>query len=215
MGAAVVIGLAGIAVAWSLYGRGPSRRVAQLTAVGPGAWVLRAVQNKFWVDEAYDTIVVRPFRWLGHAVFVAIDRFIIDLVIVDGSAFVVDVLGRIARWFQNGQVQRYLVGLVIGGALVLFFATRQDIDFAWEPAGENAVKLTADIGEGPAATRAELAWDFDGDGQTDSAASEVTRTYPRPGTYPVTLRVRSGPFGRSVTVTRDVVVGSAGERGSR
>jgi hypothetical protein len=163
--------------------------------------------NKFYVDELYDLTVVRPFRWIGQAIFVAVDRFIIDLLIVDGSAFVVDIVGRIARWFQNGQVQRYLVALLVGGALVVAFATRRTLDFTWQPEGPLAARFHAEIGDGPAAAGAEVEWDFDGDGRTDSTDVDPIRAFSNPGKYPVTLRVKSGPFSREQEVTHEVAVG--------
>jgi hypothetical protein len=35
---------------------------------------------------------------------------VIDTVAVNCIAFVIGLFGRLARWFQNGQVQRYLAG---------------------------------------------------------------------------------------------------------
>jgi NADH:ubiquinone oxidoreductase subunit 5 (subunit L)/multisubunit Na+/H+ antiporter MnhA subunit len=54
---------------------------------------LPLARNKFYVDEIYDKIIVRPFRWIALGVFEVIDRFLIDWVLVEGSAFVVDLFG--------------------------------------------------------------------------------------------------------------------------
>jgi NADH-quinone oxidoreductase subunit L len=117
---AIATGLAviGIYLAYSLYKDGPGEGVRRLAAaISP---VRRVVANKFYVDEIYDFILVRPFRWLCTAAFNVIDRFLIDLVLVNGSAFVVEVAGRLTRWWQNGDVQRYLAVMLVAAAVIFW-----------------------------------------------------------------------------------------------
>jgi len=108
MGIALAVGAAGIFIAWLFYGRGPSKSVD--TVVEKIEPVYEASKNKLWVDELYDAAFVRPFRLVARGLFEIVDRFIIDTVAVNGSAFVVSLFGRISRWIQNGQVQRYQIG---------------------------------------------------------------------------------------------------------
>ncbi|HUS67094.1 MAG TPA: proton-conducting transporter membrane subunit, partial [Kofleriaceae bacterium] len=215
MGAALAIGLIGIGAAAALYKNGPSEKVARFTA-GPGAEIYRLARNKFFVDEIYDKIIVRPFRAVATVVFEVIDRFVIDFLIVEGSAFVVDLLGRVTRWFQNGQVQRYLVALVIGGAALVFFATRPGggTDFYWEQTGELTVAFEADLGGGPGSSGAVVEFDFDGDAVADYTATwkkgdEPVLTqwqFTRPGEHKVTMRVKDAVFEKQGAVTRTVRV---------
>src|SRR5262249_20242363 len=116
---ASLIAVAGVALAWLFYARGPSKTVERWTARGGVfADIYRASKAKLWVDEFYDVIIVRPFKVVARFLLEFVDRFVVDTVAVNGSAFVIGIFGRISRWFQNGNVQRYLVGVVIGGALV-------------------------------------------------------------------------------------------------
>jgi NADH-quinone oxidoreductase subunit L len=164
MGAALAVALVGIGLAWLFYGRGPSKQVAVITEkLGP---IYEGSKHKLWIDEIYDSIFVRPFRWLARGLFEIVDRFIIDTVAVNGAAFVVGLSGRVARWFQNGQVQRYLVGVVIGAAAVFWVAdcrTKPSFDCHME--GDKVV-FHADPGGGIAKT-AVLHWDLTGDGKID------------------------------------------------
>ncbi len=201
MGAALAIGIVGIAAAAALYRKGPSGVVDRFT-LGAGAELYRVVKNKFYVDELYDLIIVRPFRAASQAIFEVIDRFLIDWIIVNGSAFVVDVFGRVARWFQNGQVQRYMVGLVIGGALILFFATRSQGDFEWWQSAPLTVEFEADVGAGPGSNGAIAEFDFDGDGRSDWTGTwklgdqplRATWTFARPGRHQVTMWLTDNVF---------------------
>src|SRR5262249_30284279 len=112
---ALLVGVAGILGAYLFYGRGPSRTVNSLVE-GPFAGAYRASQHKLWFDEVYDAILVRPFKVTARGLLEVVDRFVIDTVAVNGSAFAIGIFGRISRWFQNGNVQRYPVGGVVGGA---------------------------------------------------------------------------------------------------
>jgi hypothetical protein len=186
--------------------------------LGAGAELYRIVKNKFYVDEIYDRIIVRPFRAASQAIFEVIDRFLIDWIIVDGSAFVVDLFGRLARWFQNGQVQRYMVGLVVGGALIFYFATRTQADFEWRQTAPLTVEFEADVGRGPGSNGATAEFDFDGDSRPDwkgvwkqgDPPLRTTWTFARPGQQEITLWVTDKVFDEAGQVTRTVEVTEAG-----
>ena len=177
MGGALLIGVIGIAIAWVLYGRGPSPSVTRLVDHGPleGAYV--ASKNKLWFDEVYDVTIVRPFRAVARGLYEVVDRFIIDTVAVNGSAFVVGLFGRVSRWIQNGNIQRYLVGLVIGAAAVFLVTDcheKPTFQYRFEgPSGE-VLHLHAEPGAGIVGNSAKLRWDVDGDGKPDLEGRDVT-----------------------------------------
>jgi NADH-quinone oxidoreductase subunit L len=165
---ASAVGIVGIGLAYALYGKGPSRTVDSL--VSPGGLLnpaYEASKNKLWVDEIYDALLVRPFRWISRGLFEIVDRFIIDTVAVTGVAFVVGLGSRISRWFQNGQVQRYLSGLVVGAALVFVVTDcKTKNTFEFERKGP-LLELRASSGAGIAGKAARLTWDITGDGIAD------------------------------------------------
>jgi NADH-quinone oxidoreductase subunit L len=203
---AVFASLCGIGLAFSLYRRGPSAWVKRVTGVGLGAALYEVVANKFYVDEFYDLVIVKPFRWLAATLYEVVDRFIIDLVVVNGSAFAVDIVGRVVRWFQNGQVQRYLVALLAGAALLFFLASRPTVEIQWSLEQNGQVQFAAEVGGGPSASGAEVWWDFNGDGRPDSTERKVGWSFPRPGEYNVTLHYKEPIFGREREVATKVIV---------
>ena len=116
MGVALAIGVLGIGIAWMLYGRGPSPTVERLV---DGPLARRSTRRRSTsCGSTRSTTRSSSGRSasLARGLFEIVDRFIIDTVAVNGSAFVVGLFGRVSRWFQNGQVQRYLAGLVVGAA---------------------------------------------------------------------------------------------------
>jgi len=170
---ALAVGASGIAGAYLFYGRGPSKTVAQLVD-GPLAGAYNASKHKLWFDEVYDAIFVRPFKVLARGLFEIVDRFVIDTVAVNGAAFVVGIFGRISRWFQNGNVQRYLVGVVVGGALVFAITDCHDhATFDYKVVG-NQVQIRAQPGSGIEGATATIRWDLDGDGKPDHDPASPT-----------------------------------------
>jgi NADH-quinone oxidoreductase subunit L len=194
---AIALAVAGLASLWAigLYRNGPSPTVERVTA-GPLHGVYEASKHKLWFDEMYDAIIVRPFRTVARGLFEVVDRFIIDTVAVNGSAFVVGLFGRLSRWFQNGQVQRYLAGVVVGAALVFFWS-----DCGREPSFEyrrigGEYQFHADPGAGVAGANAKLRWDLDGNGVPDRDASGKMLDSPD-------VRIRVGEVGSHVTLWID------------
>jgi len=166
MGLALLIGAIGIGIAWSFYGRGPTRSLDKLVD-GPLQPAYQASKNKLWVDEIYDAIIVRPFKMLARGLLEIVDKFVIDTVAVNGSAFVVGLFGRVSRWFQNGQVQRYLTGLVLGAAFVFLVSDcKTHPTFRLERTGDS-YHAVARPGEGILSSTSTIAWDITGDGQPD------------------------------------------------
>ncbi len=78
--------------------------------------------NKWYFDEAYDFLFVRPAMWIGHFLWKKGDGFVIDGMGPDGvSARVVDVTRGVVR-LQTGFVYHYAFAMLIGvAALVSWF----------------------------------------------------------------------------------------------
>ncbi len=108
-----IVGIAGIAFAWTRYkNRAPSDE--------PTNALQKLVANKFYVDEVYNTFIVQPIKNASHfLLWKLFDTGIID-GIVDGVAALIRVIGGTLRRLQTGLVQVYIVSMVIG--IVLFLA---------------------------------------------------------------------------------------------
>jgi NADH-quinone oxidoreductase subunit L len=89
----------------------------------------RVVLNKYYVDEIYDMLFVKPLKIVSDILFVIVDAIIIDLLIVNGSAMVVKASSDLARRMQTGFVRHYLyafaTGAVILTALFLLIANQR------------------------------------------------------------------------------------------
>jgi len=135
----------------------------------------------------------RPFRTVARGLYEVVDRFIIDTVAVNGSAFIVSLFGRLSRWVQNGQVQRYLAGVVIGAALVFLISDcGRKPSFSYKLV-DGEYKFTAEPGAGVGGAGARLRWDLDGNGKpdTDPSGNLIEDRV---------VRIRAGEVGTHVTL---------------
>ena len=72
--------------------------------------------NKWYFDEIYDFLFVRPAMWLGRLFWKGGDGFIIDGFGPDGvSARVLDVTRNVVR-LQTGYLYHYAFAMLIGVA---------------------------------------------------------------------------------------------------
>jgi hypothetical protein len=82
--------------------------------------VLHALsKGKFFVDEVYDRLLVRPLRWVATVLWQGVDDSLIDQLGVGGTAGAVGFAGDVVRGWHNGRVRRYLVTLLFGVMVVL------------------------------------------------------------------------------------------------
>jgi NADH-quinone oxidoreductase subunit L len=86
----------------------------RLAAANPVLY--RFLLNKWYFDEIYDFLFVKPAMWLGRFLWKKGDGFVIDGMGPDGiSARVVDVTNRVVR-LQTGYVYHYAFAMLIGVA---------------------------------------------------------------------------------------------------
>ena len=84
----------------------------------PSKGIGKLLENKWYVDELYDAIIVRPLNKLGIILNEALEKSGID-ALVNGIGKAVQYSGRQLRWLQSGQVGSYVLLMVV--SMVLFF----------------------------------------------------------------------------------------------
>ncbi len=195
----------GIVLAFVFYGGGyrdPAIRFAQSM---PG--FVQLVRDKFRVDEMYAFLITWLVKRPARLLFWVVDRFLIDKVLVHGSAAVVDVAGRLTRSLQTGDSQRYLAGFAIGVAALVYIATRPPQPHELRLKVEGTI-VEADVGTGAVGGDILYEFDFDGDGKADrSGKTPVQRfVYEGSGRYTITAVVRDTKWDTSTTLVKKVTV---------
>jgi NADH-quinone oxidoreductase subunit L len=110
MAVSVFVALVGTLYAWNKFSKDPELGEPQ----GFGA----VLANKWYVDELYETIIVKPLNALGKFFNDVFEKSIID-GIVNGIGKTVQYSSRQLRLLQNGQVGAYVLMMVLG--IVILF----------------------------------------------------------------------------------------------
>jgi NADH-quinone oxidoreductase subunit L len=114
--AATVAMLCGLALAWLFYVAVPSLPAITARVFEP---VYVFLLNKWYFDELYDALLVRPALRIGRFLWKVGDGTIIDGLGPDGIASrVLWTTGRIVR-LQTGYVYHYAFAMLIGVALII------------------------------------------------------------------------------------------------
>ncbi len=118
IGFSILIALGGVAIAWRFYTKHQvegdvilRKRLGKLHV---------AMENKFYVDEIYEAILLKPFVWLGSNFIMAIDRYVIDGIVRGIGDFIL-FLGDGIKTLQTGLVGQYALLLVIGVVSILTY----------------------------------------------------------------------------------------------
>jgi NADH-quinone oxidoreductase subunit L len=113
MGLSTVLALAMVLFALNRFSKNPELG----EPVGLGKWM----RDKFYVDEIYDTLIVKPINALAGFFNRVIENEVIDGV-VNGTGRLVQYGSRQLRYLQSGQVGTYVLLMVVG--IVMLFVVQ-------------------------------------------------------------------------------------------
>lgn len=116
-----VVGLTLIIIAFA-YSRYVSKNHVPVEEGKIEGSVQRTLYNKYYIDEIYDAIVVRPLYWISQQFYSIIERSGID-ALVNSSGKGLQSGSRFARLLQTGALGYYIFIMVIGIALLLAYAS--------------------------------------------------------------------------------------------
>jgi NADH-quinone oxidoreductase subunit L len=108
-----LMGVAGIALGWFFYGK---RNLSGAAMPAPWPVVHRLLENKYYIDEIYEVMVIRPLRGIAYVLNVIDDYVIGGAVRLTAGAAV--SLGKAGSKLQNGQMQTY--GLITLTGFIIF-----------------------------------------------------------------------------------------------
>jgi NADH-quinone oxidoreductase subunit L len=113
MGVSTIFALFMVLYAWSRFSKKPELG----EATGFGKWMA----DKFYVDELYDALIIKPINALGNFFNRVVERSVID-GLVNGTGRLVQYGSRQLRYLQSGQVGGYVLLMVIG--IVILFVVQ-------------------------------------------------------------------------------------------
>ena len=115
--AAVTVALIGLLLGWRTT---LARPIPTAAAAAPETGFARVLFRKYYVDEIYDALIVRPLVGISRLVlWKGVDQGLIDGVGANGSASLARGLGWIGSRLQSGQLGFYMVVFLVGAVWLL------------------------------------------------------------------------------------------------
>jgi NADH-quinone oxidoreductase subunit L len=112
----ILVGVIGIGIAYGLYIRNP-QRPAQIAAKWRGLY--RFLLNKWYFDELFDFLFVKPAFIIGRGLWKKGDGLIIDGLGPDGIAARTLNIAQGASRLQTGYVYHYAFAMLVGVVLIM------------------------------------------------------------------------------------------------
>ncbi|TXK37504.1 NADH-quinone oxidoreductase subunit L [Pontibacter qinzhouensis] len=116
MAISVAVAIIAIIIAYVMYVKKETVPVAEDARLSP---VHNLVYNKYYIDELYNTLFVKPLMWLSTAFYRVVDVVLVD-GIVNGVGKFVTFSGRTLRYAQSGAIGFYVMVMVFSIVLILF-----------------------------------------------------------------------------------------------
>ncbi|RNB82664.1 NADH-quinone oxidoreductase subunit L [Brevibacillus panacihumi] len=113
---ALLISVLGIVLAYLMYVK---KKIPADTIPETLPWLYQLSYRKYYVDEIYHAVIVRPLGWIGF-ILNAFDKYVVD-GLVGLTAKITNGIGALHSKAQNGQIQSYGT-MVLFGLLVLIIA---------------------------------------------------------------------------------------------
>jgi len=113
-----VVSVGGIAIAYLFYVANPSIPQNLARSTRP---IFSLLANKYYVDELYNAIFVRPGLILARNMAEGVDKLLIDNILVDGSARAIGWCGQQLSQLQSGYVRHYALATFIGVLIVISY----------------------------------------------------------------------------------------------
>jgi NADH-quinone oxidoreductase subunit L len=122
VGAAVLIGALGL---YAGYRATLGRNIPTPAAAPAETGFARVLYHKYYVDEIYSALIVRPIVWLSRVLlWKGVDQRLVDGAAVNGTAKLSRGLGWVGSRLQTGQVGVYIVLFLAGALWILHSVVR-------------------------------------------------------------------------------------------
>jgi NADH-quinone oxidoreductase subunit L len=117
----MLLAVAAGAIGWFIAHRMYHQRFAAAQLAAPARAGYNVLQNKYYVDEFYGLIIVKPLLALSKYFL----EWVVDFAILGGLAWllagIASLSGAILQRWQSGNIRSYAAWLALGAAVLLYF----------------------------------------------------------------------------------------------
>jgi NADH-quinone oxidoreductase subunit L len=121
-GGSLAVALIALLLAWSIYGQ--RKTLAKAGGADPlvklPLGIYKGMENKWWVDELYRALIVRPYEALSDFLAHPVDQGLID-GIANGFGTLTASLAGVWRRLQTGYVRSYALMILLGAVAILTY----------------------------------------------------------------------------------------------
>ena len=116
MGISIACAVGGILVSWIFYSLKPEipKNLAENFK-----GIYNVLWNKYYIDELYDAIIIRPTMWISCSILIPITDGTIIEGIVNGVPKAIAGFGERLRKLQSGSVHHYALSMAVGLFILL------------------------------------------------------------------------------------------------
>lgn len=107
---------AGVGTAWYVYMKNPALADQAKTRL---SWLYRLLDQKYYLDSFNQKVFAKGSIYLGTGLWAAGERMLIDGLLVNGSATLVNRCSRLVRLVQTGYLYHYAFAMVLGILLMM------------------------------------------------------------------------------------------------
>ncbi|MCX7641463.1 MAG: NADH-quinone oxidoreductase subunit L [Elusimicrobiales bacterium] len=109
----VLLSILGIILSYKLYIKNSTPTLGILSNI---------VYNKFYLDEIYEKLIVKPLNKSAYLLFKYIDRKLIDELVVEGTGFLFYFLSKKTSKMENSNIHYYVSYLLIAiSSFIIYF----------------------------------------------------------------------------------------------
>jgi NADH-quinone oxidoreductase subunit L len=119
-GLSLVLALAGLGIAWLVYARKSQKAQAVDPLKSKLGTVFTGMENKWWVDELYQALILNPYKAFSEFMANPVDQGVIDRIgggLAAGTRVAAAGLGKL----QNGYVRSYGLWMLIGLVAIMTY----------------------------------------------------------------------------------------------
>ncbi len=113
-----LIAFAGSGLGLWIYTKNPGLPAAVIQGSPALRQLYTLVRDKFYIDEAYDRMILRPIKTTALLLWIFVDVLVIDML-VNVAALIAEVVSEALRRLQDGAVGTYAIWFLAGAMLLL------------------------------------------------------------------------------------------------
>jgi NADH-quinone oxidoreductase subunit L len=117
MAVAVLAATASISAAWYYYVKNNNKPLADAAIINP---VQKTIYNKYYMDELYANLFMKPIDWLSEKLHQIVELKVIDRIVNHVGVSVTWISSQ-ARLLQTGYIGFYIFAMVVSIVLILFW----------------------------------------------------------------------------------------------